>query len=270
MKMINHIKYLAIKCCDVQATANFYTKWFGMKIIGSDMNEHISITDGWVNISLIPKNSSDDSPEGLDHFGISVDSTEQLMSKFSNLHPQIKFEDSFSGLHYGDYIITDPNGTKISISESNFGLSPNIELSKIRLRHMSLCVDTGIQLRDFFTRTFEFREVKTSVVRREQCVDKLPFFFVGDGHINLGFLPKEIMLDKPDRKNLTLGHKKHGWFGHIGFVVPDMNIFMNQLDGKTAGRDMAEFRVWDPEGNAIDLSQEKGFEVDYDVWQKAI
>lgn len=34
-------------------------------------------------------------------------------------------------------------------------------------------------------------------------------------------------------------------------------------------RDMAEFRVFDPDLNPIDLSQRSGFEVDYDRWKNA-
>ena len=64
-------------------------------------------------------------------------------------------------------------------------------------------------------------------------------------------------------------HLEDGWFGHIGFVVPNMQTFMDNVPGKVAGRDMAEYRVWDPEGNAIDLSQQRGFEVDYDRWERA-
>jgi hypothetical protein len=48
-----------------------------------------------------------------------------------------------------------------------------------------------------------------------------------------------------------------------------MQTFMDNVPGKVAGRDMAEYRVWDPEGNAIDLSQQRGFEVDYDRWERA-
>ena len=34
-------------------------------------------------------------------------------------------------------------------------------------------------------------------------------------------------------------------------------------------RPYAEFRFRDPEGNALDLSQNKGWEVDIDKWERA-
>ena len=49
-------------------------------------------------------------------------------------------------------------------------------------------------------------------------------------------------------------------------LPPELARWTNQ---RPYQRDMAEFRVFDPDLNAIDLSQHSGFEVDYDRWENA-
>jgi hypothetical protein len=41
------------------------------------------------------------------------------------------------------------------------------------------------------------------------------------------------------------------------------------VKSRPANRPFAEFRFRDPEGNGLDLSQTKGWEVDIDRWEKA-
>ena len=69
-----------------------------------------------------------------------------------------------------------------------------------------------------------------------------------------------------------------GGLAHFGFVVASVEDVLSRMPPEIAGasnerpgarRDMAEFRVFDPEWNGIDISQRKGFEVDYDVWVRA-
>ena len=263
-----HLRYLAIASEQPDATADFYRRWFEMHEIGRSPSGDICLTDGWINVSLLKQAPGAGEPRGLSHFGVAVDDMDALRRQLEEVSPGIEIKKDEGGQFHGEYIVFDPNGTKISLSTKDFNV-PQVKSGPIRLRHMSLCVDTGRELRDFFTKALGFREVKTSIKRREEGKDRLPFFFVGDGHVNLGFLPKDIMLENPDRRDIRPQHRQHGWFGHIGFVVPSMAAMMERLPGKVAGRDMAEYRVWDPEDNAIDLSQQKGFEVDYDHWERA-
>jgi catechol 2,3-dioxygenase-like lactoylglutathione lyase family enzyme len=267
--MTIHLRYLAIASDQPETVATFYKRWFEMRELGRSANGDISLTDGWVNVSLLKQPIDGKEPIGLSHFGVAVDDLDAFRAQLAQAAPGIELKKDIGGLHHGEYVMFDPNGTKIGVSATNFHVPP-IDTGAIRLRHMSLCVDTGSQLRDFFTKALGFREVKTSITRRAEGKDRLPFFFVGDGCVNLGFLPRQVMLEKPDRKTILPQHVEHGWFGHIGFVVPSMQTFIDNVPGKVAGRDMAEYRVWDPEGTAIDLSQQRGFEVDYDRWERAV
>lgn len=69
------------------------------------------------------------------------------------------------------------------------------------------------------------------------------------------------------------GHESRFGINHIGFLVKDMQAVMAELNAvldiapRPATRPYAEFRFRDPEDNALDLSQTKGWEVDVNKWE---
>jgi len=85
----------------------------------------------------------------------------------------------------------------------------------------------------------------------------LPFAHACDGFTNLALLGSSDWL----RPNLN----------HFGILTPDAYGLLHRiteetgigvLDQRPEDRPFAEYRVWDPEGNAIDLSSRKGYKVD--------
>lgn len=80
--------------------------------------------------------------------------------------------------------------------------------------------------------------------------------FACDGFINMALLQTSDWI----RPNLN----------HFGLLVRDAYGLMHRisevhpirLDQRPQDRPFAEYRVWDPEGNAIDLSERKGYKVD--------
>jgi catechol 2,3-dioxygenase-like lactoylglutathione lyase family enzyme len=62
---------------------------------------------------------------------------------------------------------------------------------------------------------------------------------------------------------------------HIGFLVMDLKAAIEELSSAVAiqkrpdDRPYAEFRFTDPDGNRLDLSQDKGWEVDLGKWERA-
>ena len=54
--------------------------------------------------------------------------------------------------------------------------------------------------------------------------------------------------------------------GLMASLPPELAKWTNE---RPRQRDMAEFRVFDPDLNGIDLSQHMGFEVDVDTWENA-
>jgi catechol 2,3-dioxygenase-like lactoylglutathione lyase family enzyme len=61
---------------------------------------------------------------------------------------------------------------------------------------------------------------------------------------------------------------------HIGFLVRDLKAVMEEISAgasiqkRPASRPFAEVRFTDPEGNRLDLSEGKGWEIDIDKWER--
>jgi catechol 2,3-dioxygenase-like lactoylglutathione lyase family enzyme len=86
-----------------------------------------------------------------------------------------------------------------------------------------------------------------------------PYAHACDGFVNLALLGSSDWL-KPN-------------LNHFGMLVRDSYELLHRiteetglrlLDQRPEDRPFAEYRVWDPEGNAIDLSERKGYKVDVD------
>jgi catechol 2,3-dioxygenase-like lactoylglutathione lyase family enzyme len=115
----------------------------------------------------------------------------------------------------------------------------------------------------FYNQVLGLREVPTSYVRRQQGLGNR---FGGDGFTNLAIHPFYTRAE---------GHEVRFGINHIGFLVDTMQATMAELSAvlkiapRPSTRPYAEFRFRDPEGNALDLSQTKGWEVDIGRWEKA-
>ena len=90
--------------------------------------------------------------------------------------------------------------------------------------------------------------------------------FGGDGVTNVAIHPFYTR---------TEGHEARFGMNHIGFLVNSMQATIAELGtvlkivSRPSTRLYAEFRFRDPEGNGLDLSQIKGWEVDVGKWEKA-
>jgi hypothetical protein len=114
----------------------------------------------------------------------------------------------------------------------------------------------------FYTQIFGMREVPSSYLRRQQGRGNR---FCADGKTNLAIHPFYSQVE---------GEAKYG-INHIGFLTNEMQTTMAELSNvlKTAPRPStrpyAEFRFRDLEGNALDLSQTNGWEVDVNKCERA-
>jgi catechol 2,3-dioxygenase-like lactoylglutathione lyase family enzyme len=268
VSMDAQVRYVAIVCDQPRQVADFYKDYFGMQPLGDSTRGDISVTDGWVNFSLLQREPGSKEPCGLGHIGVAINDLDEFKSRLKAVAPNTAIEEDKADLHSGEYRIHDPNGIPVSISLRNFGMKGAPAATDRRLRHVSFTVPTGQPLLEYYTRLFGFREVSASIKRRESGRDAYPFYFCGDGEMNFGLLPIQLLMDRTKRP-LTETHRVQGWFDHIGFVVSDMSSYQRRIGGEKAGVDMAEFRIHDPEKNQIDLSEKKGFEVDYDKWARA-
>lgn len=277
-----HFGYMAIVSEQPKTVAEFYARYFDMWELGRSDAGDISITDGFLNVSILQRRPGVEGASGrpgLSHFGIAVNDIHEVEANLEEFMPNADIQAENGDLHHGQYRVVGPNGLPVSLSTNSFGISGTPRRLP-RIRHMATCFPhQNDDQAEFLTKVFGFREVSTSGERRRA---NRPSRFIGDGNVCLALLSSmginnsgaehETYRDEEERAI----NSKHG-LQHFGFVVGDIPGLMSSLPPELAKwsnerprqRDMAEFRVFDPDLNAIDLSQHMGFEVDYDKWENA-
>lgn len=278
-----HFGYLAIVSEQPQALADFYARYFDMWELGRSEAGDISITDGFLNVSFLKQRPGVEGASGrlgLSHFGIAVSNIHEVEANLEEYLPSTEIQVENGDLHHGEYRVNGPNGLPVSLSTKNFGVAGTPRRIP-RIRHMATCFQA---LNDdqaaFLVNVFGFREVSTSLERRK--ADR-PSRFIGDGNICLALLSAEGVANSGAEHETYRNEEEHAinsklGLQHYGFVVEDIPALLESLPPELARwtnqrpyqRDMAEYRVFDPDLNAIDLSQHNGFEVDFDRWENAL
>ncbi len=257
------IRYIAGVAEDPAKLSSYYTSFYGMRELGRSDAGDVSLTDGFYNLTFLKRRG--DEELGLNHFGIEIDDIHEIEARLEEFAPRADIEQEPGGLHHGEYRVYDPNNLPISLSTHSFGVSGE-ERGMPQIRHVAMMVPQNQQVCDFFCNVFGFRETGSS--RRTKATGS-PVRFVGDSATALAILrdPARAVADgvEPPGTNLK------GGVNHFGFLVESLDDMLRRLLGpetsqRPESRPMAEFRTHDPEGNPIDISQIKGYEVDDDVW----
>jgi len=115
-----------------------------------------------------------------------------------------------------------------------------------RIRHLAILTEDVDRLVKFYTNSFDLKIVEGVGTAT----------YLTDGHLNLAIIPIG-----PERK-IEGDHLKEG-INHFGFEVDSVDVLIpvckehgasTAVEKRPANRE-AEFRVYDPDGNPIDLSQ---------------
>ncbi len=115
-----------------------------------------------------------------------------------------------------------------------------------RIRHIAILTDDKEKLVEYYTGVFGLKIVKGIGTAT----------YLSDGHVNLAIIPK-------GPEEAVEGHALESGLNHIGFEVDDVQA-LKPLSDRMGGADdvrkrppnrESEYRVQDPDGNLIDLSQ---------------
>jgi catechol 2,3-dioxygenase-like lactoylglutathione lyase family enzyme len=281
-EMDAHFGYMAVISGQPEGLADYYARYFDMWELGRSDEGDISITDSFLNVSILKQRPGVEGASGrpgLSHFGIAVVDIRTVEAHLKAFAPNADLQKEPGDLHHGEYRVLGPNGLPVSLSTRNFGVSGTPRRVP-RIRHMAVCFPT---LNDdqaaFLVNVFGFREVSTSLARRKQG---RPSRFIGDGNVCLALLSSEGVAMSGAAHEVFRNEQERAinsktGLQHFGFVVEDIPRLLENLppelarmtNKRPAQRDMAEYRVFDPDLNAIDLSQHMGFEVDVDRWENA-
>lgn len=262
-----HVRYLALISDQPNIVAEYYVNYFGLRLLGRTDGGDISLTDGFFNLSIFRRrvslNEADDRV-GLHHIGIAIDDIREIEGRLEEHFPATEIVAENGDLQHGQYRLLDPSGLAVSLSTNGFG-TPDDRISRPAIHHAAIKVADTDQVLGFYSQVFRFREVSSSLLRRQQ---NWASRFAGDGSTCLAILP----LGEQENAQGNIGRPG---LNHFGFVVDDMAATIQRLPatGETsrrpATRVQAEFRTFDPDHNGIDISQEQGFEVDVHVWARA-
>ena len=218
------LRRLAISAEDPAKLAAFYKDVFELDQIGDGA---VLLSDGIFNLSLLPE--TDSAATGLKSLGFETARAQSLVERTAD-----------NGI---EYEINDPDGNLIGLCERAFDVS--LRQGPVPIRHVALYTPNPQRLADFYCQVLDMKEVERT--------DRSSIF-VSDGYLNLALLYQ--------RKEEPIG------LNHFGFHVKSNEEMQARAEKAGVRRGaarpdripFAEYRVHDPEGNGIDISQ-KGWHV---------
>ena len=71
------IRHIAYRAADVEKMANFFVEALGMKITQKRTNRAIDLSDGSINITVLPLRGTANENQGIDHIGFSVENDDE-------------------------------------------------------------------------------------------------------------------------------------------------------------------------------------------------
>ena len=265
--MVNgQMRYLAFLSDDPASLADFYARHFELDELGRSNQGDVSLSDGFYNLTFLKRRGELmelHNDTGLHHVGLQVSNLSDALDQYRLVRPGGVIVPEEGGVHFGDIRIFDPETNPVALSEGDFGVG-NRRKRMPRIAHVAFNALVPEDVMSFYGAIAGFREVKTSFAFRQR--GRLNRFG-GDGVTNLAIHPFY---------NDTEGHEARFGVNHFGFLVDDMDRKLDALSkeipvaARPESRPFAEYRLFDPEGNKFDLSQNKGWEVDVDVWDKAV
>jgi predicted enzyme related to lactoylglutathione lyase len=112
------IRHIAIFSDDPANLAEFYADVFNMKINGKSNQGAVWMTDGYMDIALLPRRGNELAPQGVHHFGITVD-VDEKDHVYNRLKERgHKLMTPPPGRPYVEDAVKDADGNKFDISTS--------------------------------------------------------------------------------------------------------------------------------------------------------
>jgi catechol 2,3-dioxygenase-like lactoylglutathione lyase family enzyme len=255
------VRYLAILSDEPRALASYYRGAFGMRELGASATGDVSITDGFVNLSIfkIRGDLGEARMEpGLHHLGIEVENLEQTKARFRKHNPRGVMVPEMPGIHYGDLRLYDPESIPVSLSCRSFGVT-QITQGLPRVGHVGFDVLDPDAMADFYSAVFGFKASAAAAAGTAERTDRA----VNDGTVNLEF---HCYFGK------RTTHQPRYGLNHLGFLVDDAVKVAERIPGATlipaeTGASNA-YVAHDPDGNQLRIVQANGSGADLESWSR--
>jgi catechol-2,3-dioxygenase len=218
----------------------FYQEVFELEKI-DEAKEAVFLSDGVFNLALVAE--PDAGKQGLKHLSfdtVRVESMGRKLAAAGVAESSLTAVDAVTGV---EFELHDPDGNTVGVCRWAFDVA--YERRPVPIRHIALYTPNPQRLADFYCKALDMKEVERS--------DRSSIF-VSDGYFNLALLYQ--------RKEEPIG------LNHFGFHVKSNEEMQARAEkagvrrgaARPARIPFAEYRVHDPEGNGIDISQ-KGWKV---------
>jgi catechol 2,3-dioxygenase-like lactoylglutathione lyase family enzyme len=235
-----HLRQLVIGAEDPGRLSAFYQQVFELEKI-DEINGSIFLSDGTFNLAFVAEPES--GKQGLKNLSFDTARVESIRLKLPHVdvaESQMVEVDSVIGV---EHELRDPDGNTVGICKRAFDVA--YQQRPVPIRHIALYTPNPQRLADFYCKVLDMKEVERT--------DRSSIF-VSDGYINLALLYQ--------RKEEPMG------LNHFGFHVKSNEEMQERAERAGVRRGaarpdripFAEYRVHDPEGNGIDISQ-KGWNV---------
>ena len=234
------LRQLVIAAEDPSSLAGFYQSVFELDKI-DELKGSVFLSDGVFNLALVPE--ADPQKQGFKHLSFDTVRVESIGKKLAQVNipeTELVAVQSPTGV---EYELRDPDGNTIGICRRAFDVA--YEKRPVPIRHIALYTPNPQRMADFYCKVLDMKEVEKT--------DRSSIF-VSDGYFNLALLFQ--------RKEEPMG------LNHFGFHVKSNDEMQTRAEmagvrrgaARPARIPFAEYRVHDPEGNGIDISQ-KGWRV---------
>jgi catechol 2,3-dioxygenase-like lactoylglutathione lyase family enzyme len=218
----------------------FYQEVFELEKI-EEAEDAVILSDGIFSLALVAE--PDAQKQGFRNFGFDTVRVESMRKKLSYVN---RLESDLADLNSptgAEFEMRDPDGNRVGICRRAFDVA--YEQRPVPIRHIALYTPSPQRLADFYCKVLDMKEVEKT--------DRSSIF-VSDGYFNLALLYQ--------RKEEPMG------LNHFGFHVKSNEDMQARAEKAGVRRGaarperipFAEYRVHDPEGNGIDISQ-KGWRV---------
>ncbi len=229
------LRQLVIAAEDPSRLASFYQDVFELEKI-DEIKGAAFLSEGVFNLALVPE--AEPQKQGFRHLSFDTARPESIRKKLAHVNvveANLAEVDSYTGTNYE---LCDPDGNTIGICHRAFDVG--YEKRPVPIRHIALYTPNPQRMANFYCKVLDMKEIERT--------DRSSIF-VSDSYINLALLYQ--------RKEEPLG------LNHFGFHVKSNEEMQARAEKAGVRRGaarpdripFAEYRVHDPEGNGIDISQ---------------
>jgi catechol 2,3-dioxygenase-like lactoylglutathione lyase family enzyme len=240
VEIMPQLRQLVIGAEDPSRLASFYQDVFELEKI-DEVKGAVFLSDGVFNLAFVPEPAPQ--KQGFRYLGFDTARADSIRKKLAHVNAaesNLVEVDSCTGIHHE---LHDPDGNTIGICPRAFDVA--YEKRPVPIRHIALYTPNPQRMADFYCKVLDMKEIEKT--------DRSSIF-VSDGYLNLALLYQ--------RKEEPIG------LNHFGFHVKNNEEMQARTEKAGVRRGaarpdripFAEYRVHDPEGNGIDISQ-KGWRV---------